>query len=209
MNTVNRGELKEKYEAERVFVVKNVVLPKLNEGFNTVKQVEDTGLSLALLDKLGSFEYRYMVEYNPKYRQIIPYCVVCHDNKYFAMRRLAGSGEARLHQKITIGIGGHINPIDDGYNVFGTALKRELNEEVNIENVLISDITWVGILNDNSNQVSQDHLGLVYIVKVSSSDIAVIETDKLEGHFLSRNDLLLSYSCLESWSQIVFDSLIK
>jgi hypothetical protein len=48
----------------------------------------------------------------PKFIEIIPYLLIRYDNKLFMVRRLIGQTEKRLHNKYSIGIGGHINPTE-------------------------------------------------------------------------------------------------
>jgi len=52
---------------------------------------------------------------------------------------LAGKGgEARLHNLYSIGVGGHINPVDAGDDILVRAMLREFNEELDYS----GDFTW-------------------------------------------------------------------
>ncbi|MFD1219670.1 hypothetical protein [Paenibacillus vulneris] len=154
--------------------------------------------------------FRYLVEYNTDFRQPIPYILIQYKDTFFATRRLMNSGETRLHGKISLGVGGHINPEDYSpyYNTIESALYRELAEELDIGQEVSLDVIQAGMINDNSNEVSRDHLSIVYIVNVNNPDVRVKETDKLEGRFYSIDELKKSYDNLESWSKLVFDHLI-
>ena len=72
-------------------------------------------------------------EENPAYKQPIPYVILKRGNEVFVYKRLKGGGEKRLHEQLSIGVGGHMNRINDVHN-WGTNLMmnmyRELNEEV-------------------------------------------------------------------------------
>jgi predicted NUDIX family phosphoesterase len=59
------------------------------------------------------FADRPAAESDPSRKQIIPYAVVLRGDQVFAAERLTGGGESRLHGKLSIGIGGHVNPIDE------------------------------------------------------------------------------------------------
>lgn len=205
MNTVLRSELQEKYGDEQVFVVAHFDVPPFEEGFTL-----HTPEVLTKLQEEGFFSYRCDVEYNPNVRQPIPYVIIRCGDKIFGTRRLNKSGESRLVGKISLGIGGHINPEDDLGDVnaiFATGLLREVKEEVQYSGRMY--LSFKGIINDNSNDVSRDHLGLVYELNVGNEDVKVVETDKLEGRFYTIEELTTKNNELESWSQIILDMICK
>lgn len=208
MDTVNRSELKEKYGDEDVLIVERneieVGFP-LQEGFSI--PVNDI---LGYINNSSVFAERWKVEYNPPTRQPIPYILIQSGELFFATRRKNASGEARLHGQVSLGVGGHINPVDDDSgDMFENAMLRELHEELILKEDEIESSKFIGVINDNSSEVSQDHIALVYLVKVKTSDVKVKEVDKLVGKFYTINELLDNKDKLESWSQIVLDMIIK
>src|SRR5215210_5695763 len=93
-------------------VVKTAALAPLLRG-RTFDLIEDTAPEiLALIDKTHFFVLRADAEVSPQFRQVIPYVVVTHGNNIFTLRRTPKQSEARLHHKVSIGVGGHINPGD-------------------------------------------------------------------------------------------------
>lgn len=74
-------------------------------------------------------------EEDPRFKQPIPYVVIRRDDEVFVYERLAGGGESRLHNKLSLGFGGHMNPME-GAASFSEVLKqntdRELAEELYI-----------------------------------------------------------------------------
>ena len=44
-------------------------------------------------------------------RQIIPYVILRRGRHYFLLRRLKKQTETRLHEKLSLGVGGHINDV--------------------------------------------------------------------------------------------------
>jgi predicted NUDIX family phosphoesterase len=158
----------------------------------------------AILDVIASqhfFVPRAEAEVQPKWRQIIPYVVITHRDDIFTLRRLRKQTEARLHDKVSIGIGGHINPRHDVL----AGLRKELDEEVTIDDAY--DLEFAGILNDESTEVSRVHLGAVYVLRASSANVRVRETEKMTGSFVSRSELAAMREAMETWSQIVFAAL--
>ena len=163
----------------------------------------------------GRFVERGPAETNPSLKQIIPYCVLCSRDRVFLMRRRAGGGEQRLHDKLSLGVGGHINPVDsagptdsEGHDAVATlhrGLLRELHEELWIE--APPQPVCLGVLNDDSNEVGQVHLGIVFRLDVEDSDVRVREHDSLEGSFVTVTELNAVRSRLETWSQLVAATL--
>lgn len=65
-------------------------------------------------------------------------------------------GEARLHDKGSIGIGGHINPVDrqsghDDVSTYLAGVEREIREELVIDGGCTQRV--LGVINDDSNEV--------------------------------------------------------
>jgi predicted NUDIX family phosphoesterase len=129
-------------------------------------------------------------EINTDYLQPIPYAIIRRNGSIFVYRRLGGGGEARLHDKLSIGAGGHMNPIEgeeDFAKVLEINLARELEEELDIEDKNMR-ITPVGLINDDSNDVSKVHIGVLVIIDVAfGTDVYVRETEQLEGFCLLMN----------------------
>jgi predicted NUDIX family phosphoesterase len=160
----------------------------------------------AILDVIASqhfFVARADAEVQPKWRQIIPYVVVTQGDDVFTLRRLRKQTEARLHDKVSIGIGGHINP---GHDVLA-GLRKELDEEVAIDDPY--ELEFAGILNDESTEVSRVHLGAVYVLRASTRSVRVRETEKMTGSFVPRAELATMREAMETWSQVVYDALIR
>jgi predicted NUDIX family phosphoesterase len=149
------------------------------------------------------FVARADAEVQPKWRQIIPYVVVMHGDDVFTLRRLRKQTEARLHDKVSIGVGGHINP---GHDLLA-GLRKELDEEVAIDDPYA--LEFAGILNDESTEVGRVHLGAVYVLRASSAKVRVRETEKMTGSFVARRELATMRDAMETWSQVVFDALLK
>ena len=104
----------------------------------------------------GFFVEREYAERTPALKQVIPYTVVRQETgEILLMRRLNKGGESRLHGKLSIGVGGHINPEDavsDGdANPLIGGTWRELSEEIVIEGS--TELSAIGMINDDSTAV--------------------------------------------------------
>ena len=145
---------------------------------------------LELIKNNCKFKRRGDVETDPSFQQIIPYIVFNFKDKYFIYKYLLEAGEKRLVDTYQLGVGGHINPIDDNgdKNILESGMMREWSEEVDFKGNLLKK-ELVGILNDESMPVEQVHLGLVYNFQGDSSDISIKETDKMEGKLVNLKDI--------------------
>ena len=164
-----------------------------------------------LLDPASNlFLPRPAAEEDPGYKQIIPYLVVRCGNRCLHYVRGKSGGEARLHAKGSIGIGGHINDGDThaahfDAAAYNRAVERELHEELIIPPGYRNRIA--ALLNDDSNPVGQVHLGIVHIIEVDSPDIRPREDAIRDIQFLDAAELTARRDTLEGWSQIVLNGL--
>jgi predicted NUDIX family phosphoesterase len=166
-----------------------------------------------LLDQLratvgshGRYLDRPIAEGSPEWKQLIPYVVVRDGEATFLMERTAAGGDPRLHHKASIGVGGHLNPVDHGEDALMAGLQREWAEEL--------QATWeprfelVGLLNDDSNPVGSVHLGVVFTVEAGRRHVQVRETEKLSGRMASPAEVAAAWPRLETWSQLVAGELL-
>lgn len=199
---------------EFVYVTKRYDLFDLSFPHGFVAAREDdrvAGWTQRIRDK-GFFVERRWAEQDSSFKQVIPYTLVVHDNEVLLLKRLDAGGESRLHGKLSIGVGGHINPVDEVTEpgaVLEAGCRRELDEEL----VISSPYTLepVGVINDESGDVGSVHFGLVQIARCETPDVAVRETDMLEGSFASLATLReladRERGRLETWSALIIDQL--
>jgi predicted NUDIX family phosphoesterase len=188
-----------------VFNNEQLTFQGVNSDTETVKQIVKN------MSDTYSVMRRGDAEEDPTYKQPIPYAVIKRGNQVFAYRRLSGGGEARLHNQISFGVGGHCNQIEglDFYALIAENLRRELNEELVIKENSLT-LETVGLINDDENEVGKVHLGMLVIGELKESeDVSVRETDQLEGFWINIDELKDVYEDLETWSQFVADILIK
>jgi len=156
----------------------------------------------ALVDREGRFRPRPAMEIDPTCKQIIPYLVLRDGPRYFLMRRTKAGGDARLHDRYSIGVGGHLNPGDEG---LAGGLRREWSEEVVADFEPAFDL--IALLNDDTTEVGAVHLGAVYVADAAGRPVAIRETDKLTGSFVEPGEVAAVATRLETWSRLVFEAL--
>jgi predicted NUDIX family phosphoesterase len=164
---------------------------------------EETDQVLDIIVERHFFLDRPTAEISPQYKQIIPYVLIRHEQSYFLLQRTRKQTESRLHHKLSLGIGGHINP-DTPELLDG--LRKELEEEVNVEGDY--DLSFAGILNDDTTDVGRVHLGAVYVLDAFDTNVTVRETEKMTGRWVRREELAQHREAMETWSQIVYDAVI-
>ncbi len=160
----------------------------------------------------GFFVERQYAERTPSLKQVIPYTVVRRGaSEILLMRRLKRGGEGRLHDKLTIGVGGHVNPEDKGargaaHPLVG-ATWRELGEELILEGE--TELSPLGLINDDSNPVGAVHVGLAQILTLEGQ-VRIREEDVLEGELILPERLAAlreQGANFETWSSILIDQL--
>ena len=186
---------------EQVYVVpRAAIMP--SQAWRGVRTT-DLADTLAVIERTGRFADRPAMELDPDFKQIIPYLVVRDGPRWFLMRRTRAGGDARLHDRWSIGLGGHLNP---GDRDLAGGLEREWREEVRAD--FVPDCRLVGLLNDDDTEVGRVHLGVVYRADVGGRHMSIRETEKLSGAFASTREVEAVRAELESWSRFVLDSLI-
>ena len=155
---------------------------------------------LAAIARKGRYEPRSEVESDPRWKQVIPYLVLRDGQRYFLMRRTRAGADARLHERYSIGIGGHLNPGDAD---LAGGLAREWAEE--LEAAFVPEFRLIGLLNDDETDVGRVHVGVVFVAEADGRPVAVRETEKLEGRFATPGEVVAVRDRMESWSQLVFD----
>jgi predicted NUDIX family phosphoesterase len=191
-------------QEEHILVVKRSDL-FYDESWHGIRKT-DLAEHIDRIKKLHSFQPRSLMEVDPTYKQVIPYIVFTHDNRYFLMQRKSTASEQRLRNKMSLGIGGHMRIEDmQSSDIVGWAM-REFDEEVSYAGTV--DVRMLGLLNDDSNEVGRVHVGLVMLFDGSSKDISV-KSELKSGQLVSLDECEEHYSALESWSQMVFDVLKK
>ncbi len=158
--------------------------------------------ALAVVAREGRFMRRADAEEDPSHKQVIPYLVLRDGEQWFLMRRTRAGGDARLHDRWSIGVGGHLNPGD--VDVTG-GLLREWREEIAAD--FVPDFAPFGLLNDDTTAVGAVHVGLVFQADAAGRSVAIRETEKLEGAFASAAQVRAVRDDLETWSRLVFDAL--
>ena len=196
---------------ENILVIKRSLFDELGafQGLNfEAKKYLD-----AILSRGNNFFLRRdQAEKDPGHKQIIPYVLLAHGDSVLFYVRGKRAGEQRLVAKGSIGIGGHMGEDSDKFlwhstdeESYRAGVEREVAEEITIKTKFEDQI--VALLNDDSTEVGQVHLGVVHVFKLAEPKVEKREAVITNVAFLNKNELMTRRDSLETWSQICLDSL--
>ncbi len=203
---------------EQVFVVRRADFFHGNwpQGFIPLLAGEAEDV-VSSLEAKGFFAQRDRAEISPAWKQLIPYCAITFRDQVFCVERLTSQGEARLHGRLSIGIGGHVNPQDgSAKGLVARALQRELEEELALPPGPLPAPRPIGLLNDDSDPVGKVHCGLVHCLEIPGNSpnlgarLGIRENSKMRGGFrglAGSASLWQDESRLESWSKLLLEAL--
>jgi len=202
-----------KYAGEQVLVVPRALFEEIG-AFSGIRTTDlEAGIARLLDPQSHFFMDRATAEDDPSHKQLIPYCIFRCEDRILHYTRGKSGGESRLHAKISVGVGGHVNPVDmdggkTGADAYHAAVTREIEEELNLPEEHEHRI--IALLNDESNPVGQVHLGIVHLVDLKSdavfsredalSDLGFTSLAELNGPLFDR---------LETWSQFCIRHLAE
>jgi predicted NUDIX family phosphoesterase len=152
-------------------------------------------------------------ETDPTLQQLLPYIVLRDEfDRVFCYARGAGGAEARLHAKMSVGVGGHVDEAPPrGVSLIDwlrLEAQREIHEEVGIV-VGTASIDFQSFLVDRGSPVGEVHLGLLAVVKVRSDLVASAEKDIItEGRFAHLDEISELFPRLEPWSQLAVTPML-
>jgi len=198
-------------QEEQVLVIERKVLEQLGI-FNGLMFDVDRYLREIFVQGIPSFMSRPQAEKDPSFKQLIPYVIMSCNGKYLSYIRGRRAGESRLIGHRSIGIGGHINPVDDMplFNAdfsetYLAAVEREVAEEVSVDTRHTNRI--VALLNDESNEVGQVHLGIVHHWILDAPAVNKKEQMITQMTFMTPAELNNLKDTLETWSALCLDGL--
>lgn len=202
-------------KTEQVLVVPTELFHEIGHFQGFCGDVERYVQPLLHSDQI-SYRPRDEMEQDPSFKQLIPYVIFKYSDPQngihlFQYTRGRGQGEARLHAKMSIGIGGHISSEDiletaDGAgSPYFVGMQRELNEEVRIGAKY--DAQCVGLINDDQTEVGRVHLGVVHVFDIEAPKVESNETDIVDAGFRPATELSGELARMETWSSYCFEAL--
>lgn len=160
---------------------------------------------------LGGYEYQLRdekLEKNSEFKQIIPYVVIVNPQTkqvfgYKRFKKMPGLHEMRLHNKFSIGVGGHVDKEEVVEDILSDAAMRELNEEVRMNNYPTPNI--VGFVNDEKDEVGTVHFGVLAIAETTESVQKRENDEVMDEKFYSIEEvdsIMESGAEMDGWTRI-------
>ena len=148
--------------------------------------------------------------------QVIPYLVFEHDGKVLAYIRSNSGGDNRLHSKVSIGIGGHIDFIDAVPDTNGAidlnktlyrAAIREASEEIGLK-LDRKRLTWTGTIYSEDTEVDRVHIGFIGFYKLNKNEVSQINANSEIGEhkFVVITEIETSFGDnaeIETWTKLI------
>jgi len=164
----------------------------------------DFSIYQSIINEKKEFHPRHLMEKDPSYKQIIPYLLFSHEDKFFLMQRSSDARATHLRNKLSLGIGGHICPEDVTQESIFSWAHREFHEEVNYAgNVTVIEL---GIVNDDSYEQGTMHMGFVFLLKGDSPDIS-IKSELKSGRLVALEECIQQKENMEAWSKHIIEFL--
>jgi predicted NUDIX family phosphoesterase len=185
--------------------------------------------AVSRMGERAEFRRRGDIEEDESVLQIIPYVYLWNTSGcLFAYERTPKGGETRLRGKVSIGVGGHINPFDvddlPGYRhrMIRRAALRELNEELKLlpgrsgiydftEERLPESTPVPGLVNMSvqgmmlldRTAVDRVHLGVVYSLWLPRDVRFEARDGEVKALGWLTPKTIRNYNHLENWSQVL------
>jgi predicted NUDIX family phosphoesterase len=192
-----------------VLVVETSKVDGIGSFQGYVTHVQDY-LSVLLSPQNNLFLLRAQAEQDIRYKQLIHYVVLRFQDSVFSYVRGKKSSESRLVAMRSIGVGGHIEPIDQSLfssdrDTYLEAARREVNEEVELSSPYRESIA--ALINDDSTDVGKVHLGIMHIWDLAEPKVTKREGLITQSGFVSIKSLKANLEELETWSRIALQVL--
>ena len=197
---------------EQVLVIQRKVFESAG-AFNGLAMDTKKYIDKIFAPGVPRFMPRPAAEKDPSFKQLIPYVIMTCGGKILSYVRGKRAGETRLVAKRSLGIGGHINPVDwtlftaEPYKTYLEAVAREVSEEVDVQTAHTDKI--IALLNDDNNEVGKVHLGIVHLWTLDEPKVERREQMITQMGFMSIPELQAVRDTMETWSQICLDGLAK
>lgn len=188
---------------ETIMAVKSSVVDNIEDGFH---RMHSHSIRQVISPKNIYFGPKEQLEHDESFRQLVVYILIVNKSEVVCYRRTRQGGENRLHNQLSLGIGGHVNmtdvrtdanTIDVCYTLYNAYL-RERNEE------LAGYFEWakiIGLLKCSETAVNRVHLGIVYLVHTDNLplviDIAISDLKMVPFTEVAQLENL------ENWSQLL------
>lgn len=167
----------------------------------TAEQWDSLDLPIEFID-------RAVCEKDDGYKQLIPYVLCRHNGRFLSYQRTKSSGESRLADRQSIGLGGHINASDapEGASlnqILRNCAARELKEELGID-YPAENFRFTGLLYSAMTDVDRKHAGIITLADFGTCPNVQPKERGLTGlEWKTLTQLHRRWRSYESWSYLL------
>ena len=171
------------------------------------------------------FDSRNRCKGDTRYRKVLPYWTILRGDEVLVYDRTKSGDQESLWERISIGYGGHIEPIDNdigqrlamGVDLVSSIifqgslreLREELNKDLQPQQIQKGLETFKGYLLATASQyglTELEYVGLSFILHVDADFEPTADEDACQGHRWMKAEELYNgdmFSKLEPWSKVV------
>ena len=190
-----------------IVCVKSALFDKRKNGFSDY-EIQGGDIIIA---------QRELLEKDDTYRQVLPECVFVHNGKVWAYERTEAGGEANLHGKTAVAVGGHWdledlvsnNSVIDLAASFEKAMNREIEEEVSLTSNIIKKRKLEKVICADDTFVDRHHVAVIYICELDGEGISANEDQLKELGFIDPQELLDGDYNNEVWTRMICEILVN
>ncbi len=210
MNTIVEDKMK-----REILVIKNKLLFWDTQRKTWFYEMWDNNFEEIIIE---NFEYmeRAVAEENRDYKQPIGYWIVLNEqNQIFVYKRGwkdSAAWDARLHNKVAVGVWGHIEKEEENSeNPIKDTLIREVEEEINLTPKQIQEVVNLGYINDDWDKVWEVHIWACYVIFTKDFNFELMDWEIASGEFIDISEyeeMIASGDYkIETWSTILLEPL--
>lgn len=182
-----------------------------------------------------AFHERVKIKADPQYRKVLPYWTILRGNEVLMYDRTKSGDQESLWERISIGYGGHIEPVDRHPPEFYAApnalnldlqmrnlilegslreLREELNKDLQPEQITKGLESFKGYLLATASQyglTELEYVGLSFVLHVDADFEPNADEAACQGHRWVNFEKLYStnmFNKLEPWSKAVILNLV-
>lgn len=150
-------------------------------------------------------------------KQLVAYAFIEAGDKILRLRRAGPANRPELRKKLSIGVGGHAESIDDSgesplEEVLKQALQRELREELIFD--VAPELDLVGFINDESIEAGKYHIAAVFRAVFPTGrlrvrpDVSDQEFGAKSWALVPREKLFAASGDFDPWSQYIIEHVL-
>ena len=147
--------------------------------------------------------------------QLVSVFILRYKDEFLTYKRTKRLPENRLHYEYSMFFGGHLTDDDiqraKMFDIFNLdlgmpILDRELSEEIKITKKSYESLVYRGLLYDDTREVSSQHMGIVFDVRLSSREYSINERGFLmKPKFETLAEIEERINEFENWSVMLLD----